>query len=217
MSSHLSDLAARFGALESLADTSRAQTASDSPLSGGALSSFGQTMMDALQTTAILLRQDRMTLAQVANRYRSVDEQSARSAEGLTAGLFVESRLPTLSAHQSQLTRAVIEGFVSLDDAVVPFARSVTGSSDQIQTTLLSAASQLEQTAGAVADDLGRFDPVAGASVRVVGAVSAETFRAANGVLEAGGDLARGAAELAQELSDRADRVLIRPVARSRR
>jgi hypothetical protein len=210
---YLSDLSGWFSGMGSLVDPSRAQAASDSPLSSGALASFSETMVDALRTTAKLLQEDRTKLAKVADGYRSVDQLSARSSEVLKSGLTVESTLPTLSVRQSQVTYAILEGVAGLDDAIVPAARIVTGASDRVQESLRSGADFVRRTANRTADDIGEVDPVAGLGVRVIGAASAEALRRADRALESAEDVVRDVATWAEDLSARADRVLIRPKA----
>jgi hypothetical protein len=216
LGNHLGDLAAWFAAMGSLADTSRAQASADSPLSRGALSSFGTTMMDALRTTANQLQEDRMKLARVAEKYRTVDENTARSADTISAGIDMDSRMPQLSVRQSQVTRGILEGLTGLDDVIVPAARTYTGASDRVQQSLRSDANSIERTANRTADGIEKIDPIAGAGVRIVGSVSAEVLRAADGALESAEDLVRGAAEWAEDVAARADRVLGRPTGAQR-
>jgi hypothetical protein len=217
LGSHLADLASWFGAMSSLADTTRAQTAADSPLSAGALASFSETMKDALNATAKSLQEDRVKLEVVTRRYRAVDEQSAQSASDLSAGLNVESRLPTLSARQSIATRAILEGLTGLDDAVVPIARAVTGASDRVQESLRSTATGIERSANDAADLIERRDRLAGMGIRVAGAATAEVVRSVDGALEAAEDVVRSTAAWAEDISARADRVVIKPIGTPRR
>ncbi len=211
MSSHLANLGSWFTSMESLVDTGRAQRAADSPLSSGALASFTTTMMDALRSTANSLIEDQAKLQTVADRYRAVDQQSARAADGLRSALGGEPQLPTLSVAQSQVTRAILEGFAGLDDVVVPAARAVNGVSDQIQDSLRSDAARIDDTATQLGRDIGRVNSMAGLGVRVAGAVAAESLRAADSALESVVDVVRGVGAWAEDVAARADRVLIRP------
>jgi hypothetical protein len=215
--SHLSDLSSWFAAMGSLIDASRAEAASDSPLSAGALASFSRTMREALQTTARLLQEDRVKLTQVADRYRSVDEQSARSADALTACLGSESSVTTFSVRQSQITRGVLEGLAGLDDVVVPIARTVTGASDRVQETLRAEANDIERGSGRIAESIAVVNPAAGLGILVGGAVSARVLRTADSALESGEEVVRNIARGTEDLSRRADRVLIRPTGGGRR
>ncbi len=223
LGNHLDNMAGWFSQMGSLVDTRRAQSAADSPLSAGALATFSQTMTDALTTTAKLLREDRTKLAQVAQRYRSVDQHAMQSSQTLQSTIIgcpgmesrpstgVESRLPTLTAHQSQLTRGILEGIAGLDGVVAPIARTVTGASDRVQVSLRSGADDIERTSTVAAEDLRWVNPAAGLGVLIGGATAAEVLRAADRGLESAEEVVRDIAHLAEDLSVRAERVLIRP------
>jgi hypothetical protein len=173
-------------------------------------------MMEALQTTATMLQQDRTKLAVIADRYRSVDEHAAQAAEGVGADLG-NRRLPSISIGQSQVTRTTLGAIAGVDDVVVPAARAVTGASDWIQESLRSGARGIEDAADEAARDVDTLDRVAGTGIRVAGALTGDVLRSADGALESAEDVIRGVAEWAEDLSNRADRVLVRPTAGARR
>jgi hypothetical protein len=215
LGNRLEELGSKFAGMQSLVDTSRAQRASDSPISGGALATFGETMMEALQTTATLLREDRSKVVEIADRYRSVDEQAAQAAEGVGADLR-NRMLPDVSLGQSDVTRGILNGISVVDDAVVPTARAVTGASDWIQESLRSGARNARNGANETARTIDRVDPVAAEGIRVIGEVTADVLSAADRALESAEDAVRGIADWAEDLSSRADRVLVRPTAGAR-
>jgi hypothetical protein len=214
IATQLGGVASRFAAMTPLSDTSRAQAASDSPVSAAALASFSETMTDALQATVRILHEDQSRLATIANNYRSVDEQSARSSAAVASSMGSPA---AWSERRSDFTRTALEGLSGLDDVVVPAARSVTGASDRVQENLRADADRLDRNTAALGRAIGWEHPLTRASVEAGGAAAAGVLRAADSVLELGESVVRGASDLAEDLATRADRVLIRPVPRGAR
>ncbi len=136
MGIRLGELAGRFGGLGALVDPAGAQTASDSPLSSGALRGFSETLIAALNGVAKLLQEDHAKLDQIADRYRSVDAHSAAAADSLRIEVSGGSRLPVTSAFQSVRTRSILQGLAGVDDAVATGRRTVAGASDWVQQSL---------------------------------------------------------------------------------
>jgi hypothetical protein len=213
----LGNVASRFAGMTAMADTSRAQSASDSPVSAGALASFSETMADALQATVRLLEADRERLATVAARYRSVDERSAQSAEAITASMTNPTSPPAWSARRSEVTRSTLEGIAALDDVVVPAARTVTGAGDRVQADLRAGADRIDRNTAALGRAVGWTNPLTRVAVEAGGAAASGLLRTTDSVLEAGENIVRGAADVAEDLARRADRVLIRPTAGTKR